>query len=474
MYTKTKTLAHALFLMLARVAILSISAEAPAQAQAIQLSVTATPAVVQPGQSVTITATTNTNYDTSANKLSVAIAYKGNIIHDTVSTIVMTPKTSIYEWSVANADQVGAYAVTASLAPITTPTSPSATAQTTVTVGTGVTNGACGSANGQVTAKAPTTNLCAAGVASQVAAYTGFAAEGVWAWTCDGSSGGSTASCAGTNTLPSRVAQFTFDFTDDSAVAAFLQGNKQPNVNYVIPINYQALGPVIKAKGYKVQEALAGYAAQWVQGYVAGYGPLPAATQNIYAVIDRQVASGVTMIWIGEIYTAPGDNDWFSPTSIAYNVRGVNMLYDYIHTKHPGVLFGLSMGDGQGPALHLALLKAGMKEDFAQLELYELGINGPSLFLTSGLTAQFPNVKTAVLAYGTVTLCSDYGKNWLDPTQIDYISYWDVNNNGNFMGPWLDASWQQNALTFAATGERPFCELPNSYSLFHTWTPQTL
>jgi hypothetical protein len=51
-------------------------------------------------------------------------------------------------------------------------------------------NGSCGSANGVAVSSAPTVNLCSAGTASAV---TG---SGPWNWTCAGSNGGSTASCS--------------------------------------------------------------------------------------------------------------------------------------------------------------------------------------------------------------------------------------------------------------------------------------
>jgi len=50
--------------------------------------------------------------------------------------------------------------------------------------------GACGSANGVATSTAPTTNLCAAGTPTPV---TG---TGPWTWSCDGSAGGTNASCS--------------------------------------------------------------------------------------------------------------------------------------------------------------------------------------------------------------------------------------------------------------------------------------
>ncbi len=59
-----------------------------------------------------------------------------------------------------------------------------------VQVGDGVVNGACGSSNGQSFASVPTANFCAVGTPSAV---TG---TGPWAWSCAGSGGGTTASCA--------------------------------------------------------------------------------------------------------------------------------------------------------------------------------------------------------------------------------------------------------------------------------------
>jgi 2',3'-cyclic-nucleotide 2'-phosphodiesterase (5'-nucleotidase family) len=67
---------------------------------------------------------------------------------------------------------------------------PRNTATTAVTCSAVVTNGACGTANGQTFSTAPSTNLCSAGNASAV---TG---TGPWAWTCASTNGGTTASCS--------------------------------------------------------------------------------------------------------------------------------------------------------------------------------------------------------------------------------------------------------------------------------------
>ena len=54
-------------------------------------------------------------------------------------------------------------------------------------------NGACGSSNGQTLTSAPSTNLCSAGTASSVTSGTS-----AYTWTCNGSSGGTNASCSAT------------------------------------------------------------------------------------------------------------------------------------------------------------------------------------------------------------------------------------------------------------------------------------
>ena len=53
-----------------------------------------------------------------------------------------------------------------------------------------VINGLCGPADGQTFTSAPTTDLCAAGTPSAVSG------TGPWTWTCDGSNGGTNASCS--------------------------------------------------------------------------------------------------------------------------------------------------------------------------------------------------------------------------------------------------------------------------------------
>lgn len=72
-------------------------------------------------------------------------------------------------------------------------------------------NGVCGSANGTIISVAPTTNLCAAGIASPVSG------TGPWLWTCAGSNGGITATCQANKTVVTQpkkctvtISPFTF------------------------------------------------------------------------------------------------------------------------------------------------------------------------------------------------------------------------------------------------------------------------
>ncbi|MFA5013366.1 MAG: hypothetical protein WC520_02255 [Candidatus Paceibacterota bacterium] len=57
-------------------------------------------------------------------------------------------------------------------------------------------DGACGSANGTTVATKPTTNLCSAGTASIVNG------SGPWTWVCNGSGGGTNATCSANKTAP--------------------------------------------------------------------------------------------------------------------------------------------------------------------------------------------------------------------------------------------------------------------------------
>ncbi len=79
----------------------------------------------------------------------------------------------------------------------------------TVSVASGVVNGACGSSNGQTVAVAPSINLCTTGTASTV---TG---TGPWAWSCASTTGGTTASCAASKTAISTGGPFTIFHMND-------------------------------------------------------------------------------------------------------------------------------------------------------------------------------------------------------------------------------------------------------------------
>lgn len=67
-------------------------------------------------------------------------------------------------------------------------------------------NGSCGGSNGQYLSSVPTTGLCASGTASAVDSTAGIAVVGVsttktYKWTCNGSGGGSSATCSATQKL---------------------------------------------------------------------------------------------------------------------------------------------------------------------------------------------------------------------------------------------------------------------------------
>lgn len=64
-------------------------------------------------------------------------------------------------------------------------------------------SGSCGSSNGGTFSTSPTTNLCLSGAASAVAG------SGPWSWTCNGSGGGTTASCSANKTCIPAYSVYT-------------------------------------------------------------------------------------------------------------------------------------------------------------------------------------------------------------------------------------------------------------------------
>ena len=226
------------------------------------------------------------------------------------------------------------------------------------------------------------------------------------------------------------------------------------------------MASAIVAGKYALMEGLGGYAAQWAQGY-----DNPAYAAAIKSDIDKIASQGGTYIYVDEPWPAPGQSTATSAASIAYNVKGFNILYSYIHSKWPGVQFGLTIGDGGGPGLHLAMLQAGLHEDFSSEEEYNSCCRTGNPFIAQ--KKQFPNVKTMSLFYSTQSLCQNNGA-WpgsAATSGLDIIAFWDVDNYGDWIGPLMDASWLQNAQTFAQTGSTTsFCTLPVSEVNPDYWT----
>ena len=168
-----------------------------------------------------------------------------------------------------------------------------------------------------------------------------------------------------------------------------------------------------------------------------------------------------------------------SAASIHFNVTGYNMIYNYIHTKFPGIKFGLTVGydavanggcgansTRYGPAyIHLAMLDAGLKEDFSSEEEYNACCSTTNPFVADGQKAKFPNVLAMALLYSTSALCQSNGA-YPGPAAtsgFDIIGAWDVDLYGGWIGPLMDQSFLPNLETYAATGQTAsFCEAPTS------------
>jgi hypothetical protein len=282
----------------------------------------------------------------------------------------------------------------------------------------------------------------------------------------------------------STAPQIVFMFhssASNSLLTSFLANGPHPGVGWIAPDQVSSAGAAIKAAGYKAVQMTSGGIQDLAQNNTLtscanGTDPGAAGTlAQAQKAIDNMVAAGAAMILVDEPWGAPCDpaNTATSAMSIAYDVKGYNIIYDYIHTKYPGVMFGLSIGDDGGAPLHLAMLQAGLKEDIASLEDF----NSCCETATNPLAAQkaqFPNVKTMVLAYNTITFCGNNAANWIAQGGVDYVGFWDLDNYGGWTGPWLDANWLQNAETFASSGGKvPFCALAVSRIVNVTWATRT-
>ena len=103
-------------------------------------------------------------------------------------------------------------------------------------------NGSCGTANGTAASTAPSTGLCSVGLASSVAG------TGPWNWTCNGSNGGTTASC--------RAAQAgklgaLFPAMGMQASSVYPWAQYPPGVTYNggIPVRTKQCGPTLTPLG---------------------------------------------------------------------------------------------------------------------------------------------------------------------------------------------------------------------------------
>jgi hypothetical protein len=225
----------------------------------------------------------------------------------------------------------------------------------------------------------------------------------------------------------------------------------------------------VLAHGYQIMGGLGGYVLMMAQdnkvvctnGGVSYTGGGLAALES---TIDTIVANGVKYIWVNEPFDAPCANDGTTgPITMPYNIKGSNIIYNYIHSKYPGVLYGFVVADQN---VHLTYLQNGMLEDIAYNENYEDICCGYTSEWAP-LKAQFPNVLTATMFEGTITYCAFpqitnvYGNPYLD-----FLMDWNSDLYGGWGYPIQDPFDQVGLLTLAATGTKnAVCE--NFYSRDH-------
>jgi hypothetical protein len=257
------------------------------------------------------------------------------------------------------------------------------------------------------------------------------------------------------------VTQYGLDFTDDTALAAFLANPANhcgsTGMTWLVPVDFTAMGPSIRSAGCQVQGTLPSYSFQWAQGDSGGSLAL------IEAKVDILLAAGATMIWVNEPNPAPGH--YIQANKAAYN------------SLHPGVdvIYGWSTGYSDSFNVHLLMLQAGMLEDFAQAEVFNANIAGSDVFvnpfIANGQTKQFPNVKTAISVYSSYfPLCANGGYSYIEDGGFDIITYWNVNLGAPYTHPFLDAGYLTNAGTMTQGKTKPFCNQLFSRVQGNQWT----
>jgi hypothetical protein len=151
-------------------------------------------------------------------------------------------------------------------------------------------NGTCGPTNGQTGILLPTTGLCNTGTPTTV---TG---NGDWVWSCNGSNGGTNASCSANNIISGVATQrqpvgaypdrYTITFTKPTpAPLELLIGEKYNGCFYEVAYGYQLFPTSYTLKGS--QTATYGDAWPWyvpvpqgVTSYVANTGTIPHTYSN--------------------------------------------------------------------------------------------------------------------------------------------------------------------------------------------------
>ena len=226
-------------------------------------------------------------------------------------------------------------------------------------------------------------------------------------------------------------------------------GQSKPLVNRKIHDKGMAvlagMGGVISVKKISAEELLhAGSAAYGLLNIFARDG-----ADAIY--VDEPVGPSLINECGADCYDAP--HLQATAKGVEFIVTAMNKWGDYFRALVPGGKFGVCVGDGGGVAFHLMALRAGLREDFACFEEY----GGAHYHPLDGVKKEFPSVKTMLLVYNTLALCSG---NEIDA--FDTWGFWNLDSHQAWIpGPRGDADWFENAKRFAR-GDTSFCLKPLS------------
>jgi len=260
-----------------------------------------------------------------------------------------------------------------------------------------------------------------------------------------------------TVSFPSPVLWF-YGSGINNTLSTFLASGKQTGI-YII--NDAGDSAAIMAKGYVVEGGLPAEAAGCAQNDTPNCGGISNGLSYIEGVIDGLASQGATYLIVNEPCVTDGDytTGLSDPCSIPYNAIGMDAIKSYIISKGYNMKVGYTLANSDAATTTYKQLFDWTSSngyhlmDMAEDEVYyttccNAGYSDP----WGTFHAAYPTVIRSSLIYSLGTFCAfdyiSYGGT------IDMISFWNVDNYGQWSGPSIDPNEIAAAESLASTGSK--------------------